>query len=445
MFENLSAQVQPVTEQEVLDIFSDESNPAPKGGAVKTDTKGKNQPGDKSKTTPQAKAKPSKTTSSTENTDIVKTKTLTDFSEEVDDVFGGDDEDEDQDDNTEAGKSTKKTVKTDDEDDDNEDESNDEDQDDDTNEDNDDDEDEDENKGGNDETEIKNFIKSRVEFLVKKGEWADYEGREDEDWTEDRFAEVELDQRNYQKQLMTDEILDSFGPIGREIANYTKNGGNPDDLLDIFKEQQRVESFSVETEESQRALVLKYETEFLGKKPERVKKYIDTLIADKELQTYATEAKEAMESALNLQAEELQTAQTAKAEQAQAKQKQAIQKFSSDVNKLVNEDKNIPADEKKELIRILTKYDKKLPNGTPVNEFYEKFAEFRKDLPNYLKLVRLVMNPEKFEKTLKTSGKNDATEKAFKLVRTADKTRKAKSKDITNPGVSKPGTKFRLL
>jgi hypothetical protein len=447
MFDNLSTAVIPATEEDILSAFGDDpkdkkdKKPADKNQDPK-DSKTKNQP--------SGKTKDKKTASLPENTDLVtKKNTLTDFSEKDDkDVFESQDDDDD-DDEPEEDTTKKKVVKKKD---DEEETSNDDDED---NEDNEDAEDDTENKINDDdeeegadavdeEAQIKNFLKTRAEFLIKNGEWVDFEGSEDVDWTEEEFAKIEIDQRNYQKQQMSDEILDSFGPIGRDIATYAQNGGDPDKLIDIFKEQQRVENLSVETEDGQKAVVLKYQTEFLNQKSERVKKYIDSLIADKDLAAAAKEAKEEMEGILTQQSDELQKQQDAKIKSQRDNQKASIQKFSTDVTKLITEDANIPEDEKKQLIKVLTKYDKRLPNGTPVNEFYQIFSDLKKDLPGYIKFVRFAINPAKYEKALKTKGNNEATDKDFKLIRTANKIKKIKSKD-TAPKSGKIGTKFQLL
>lgn len=292
------------------------------------------------------------------------------------------------------------------------------------------------------EAQIKDFLKVRAELLISKGEWADFEGREEFEWNEDSFAEMDLQQRQYQRSVDREEMLDSFGPYGREIAEYAANGGDADELIDIFKEQSRVEHLSLETEEDQRSIVLKYETEFLNKKPERVKKYIDSLIADKELAAVAQEAKEAMEESLLAQAKELQAGQQAKVAQSQRKQIESIKKFQSTINDLVGRDDSLDTDEKRQLLQVLTKFDKKLKNGTPVNEWYFIFDKIRKDPQAYLRMVRHALNPDKYEKKLANTAKAAEAEKSFKLARTAAKTRKTKSADMSGGGVK---TKFKLM
>jgi hypothetical protein len=292
--------------------------------------------------------------------------------------------------------------------------------------------------------DVKAFLKARVNFLVEKGEWQPFEGIEEVEWDEETFAEIELKQREFTRQMMRDELLDSFGPYGKQIAEYSANGGDPDDLIDIFKEQIQVQNFSIDTEEQQRELVYKYETEFLGKKPERVTKYINTLIADKELADEASAAKEAMESKLKEKAEEIQKAQLDTIEQEKEKQRRIVKDFSDSVSSYLNSSKEISTKEKQEIINVLTKFDKKLKNGTPVNEFYFKFAEFKKNLPDYIELVRFVLNPKGYKKAAITEGKNAATEKSFKLIRTGQKTKSAKG-TVPDSNSNPKTTKFKLL
>jgi hypothetical protein len=455
MFDNLSTAVHTANEDDLLSAFETDETSTSSKKTKTDDTKTKD-----SKTKDQSKPTSKKTSSSKDNTGLTPKKDIiTDLSTDDDDeIFDTDDEntDEDEDADEDADQqdvekkkdAKKKVVKKEedtDDDDDNDNTTDDEDTNDESTDD-DNDEDSDDEKGGVETDEdVKDFLQKRGELLIEKGEWVDFEGREDFEWTEENFAQLEIDQRKFQKEQMVEEILNSFGPTGREIAQYTQNGGNPDDLIDIFKEQQRVENLTVDTEEAQKAVVLKYETEFLGKKPERVKKYIDSLIADKELKDVATEAKEAMEASLTEQATTLQAEQEAVVKERQQKQKAEINRFSNEASAIINGDKTIAASEKALLLKVLTKFDKRLPNGTPVNEFYNRFAEFKKDLPNYIKLVRFVMDPEKFAKGLKNEGKTAAVEQSFKLARSSQKSKKVKSTDSLNNKGKVGKTKFQLL
>ncbi len=294
---------------------------------------------------------------------------------------------------------------------------------------------------------VSDFLKARVNLLIKKGEWLPLDGVDTDEieWDEDTFAEIELKQREAQKDILRSEILDSFGPIGSTIAEYTANGGNPDDLIDIFKEQQKVENLSIETEEGQKAAMLKYAKEYLKMKPEKAVKYVDSLIADKELEGEAKEAVGIMTAELKAEAQRLKDEAEENVKNRKLQEKANIDKFVNDVNVVLNKNKDIPADEKAVLLKVLTKFDKKLQNGTPVNDFYFKFADFRKNTESYIDLVRFVMNPTKFMKTIERKGKNESAEKDFKLIRTSNKTKTAKSAG-GEQNTTKPKTSgFKLL
>lgn len=408
-------------------------------GDDKGKTKGKKINGkanDKSKDTPVSSGK----------------KTLTDLSsKDLEIALGSDDDDDDNDDvndddddNQDTGKGKKKDKKDDKkaaskkkdeaaDDDDQDDDDDDNQDDDDQNDDNDDQNDDDDNQDDDDDDEptgdieVKDFLKARVDLLIKSGKWFDFEGRDEVEWDEETFEQVEIKQQEAKEAAIREDLLGSFGPYGSAIADYAAKGGDPEKLIDIFKEQQRVENLSIETEDDQKTAVLKYATEFQGMKPKQAQTYVNALIADKELADAAKEAKESMEQSLKDQEQELKDEQDEQVRQREAKTKADLQKFSNDVSIVLNQRTDLNPDEKKELIKVLTKFDKKLKNGVPVNEFYFKFAEFKKNLPDYIDLVRFVLDKKKFVKTQVNKGKTEANDKAFKLVRTGNKVKKTKS------------------
>jgi hypothetical protein len=415
-------------------VSSEEDLLAAMGTPKTTDKAPKEKTGkDKTDATDETKDKPTKSTKDKPATS--SKKTVTELSKaDLEIAAGAQDDDDDNDvDDTETDK--------DDENDSNDKVDSDDDDQNDKDDDKTDKDDKDETTG---EISVNDFLKARVNLLVKKGEWLDFEGRDEVEWDEETFAEVELKQRAAQKEQLREDLLDEFGPYGRAIAEYSANGGDAEDLIDIFKEQQRVENLSIDTEESQREVVFKYVTEFQRMKPERAKKYIDGLVADKGLEDAAKEAKDEMETELKAQEKALKDNQAEEQKLAKQKIKQSQEKFSTDVNNILKLRDDIPADEKRDLLKVLTKFDKTINNGTTVNDFYFKFAEFRKDLPSYIEMVRLVLNPKKYLKTVKNTGKTETTEKDFSLLRTGNKTKKVKTSSTPNDRGEKKST-FKLI
>lgn len=388
--------------------------------------------------------------------DIAKTDLNEAFSDEEDDDTN-DDDDQNENDTDNKKKVVKKVAgKTDENQDD---DTNDDDDDDDDNQDdddaegNDDDDNEEDDDDENKEDEpvaISDFLKARVALLLEKGEWRDFEldGKKPDEieWTEEAFEEIELEQRAWLKETLKEEVLDTFGPYGRDIAEYAANGGNPELLIDIFKEQQEVKAIDISTEEGQKEMVFQYQTQILKRTKARAEKEIENLIANKMLEDDAKEAKDTIESHLKDEADRLKQEQADEKKAFEQKTKAVQQKFVTDVTQLVNTADDIPADEKKEVIKLLTSFKHKLPNGTEVNDFYFKLADFRKDLRNYVDMVRFVNNPKKFTKSLKNEGKTEEANKSFKIARGSLSKKSAKpTQEIgSNRGVKK-STGFKIL
>lgn len=290
--------------------------------------------------------------------------------------------------------------------------------------------------------EVKDFLKSRVEFLIKKGEWVDFEGRKDVEWDEDTFAEYELEQRALQRDELAESIIDSFGPIGSILADYSRNGGDPDKLLDLFIEKTKIDTADISTEEGQRSMVYEYQTKVLGRSPERAKKAVETLIADKELEAEAKDVQKVQATALEKQKTEEIKKQKDIAIASQKQEDDKIQSFSANTKNAISARKDIPDNEKQELIKLLTVFSTD-GNGKKVNGFAKKFVEFRKDLNKYIEMVRLVNNPKRYLKAAGTDKANQVAEKDFKLLRTAGASKPSKAAETTKKGSA--GTRFRVM
>jgi hypothetical protein len=465
MFNNLTDKVANASAEDILIAMGEDATDKTKGktNAGKTNvekTDSKKSADSKEKTTKSAASTATSTTPKAVVSEMAKKDLDNAFDVDDEDV---DDEDEDADETEtpakkkDAKKDAKKAVKKaeveTEEDEDQEDEDKDEEDEDteDTDKDDEDKEDEedDDTDQGSDVT-VPDFLKARVQLLLDKGGWKPFQldgkNPDEIEWTEETFEEIELQQNAWIKEELSNQIMESFGPYGKEIAAHIQNGGDPDELIDIFKEQQAVKAVDISTEEGQKEIIFQYQTQILKRKPARANQEIENLIANKMLQSDAEEAKEHIEEHLKEQAE------TLKAEQATAKKnadnyaKQQRDKFTNDVTDIVSKADYIDDNEKKDVIKLLTNFKRELPNGQKVNDFYFKMSEFRKNLPDYIDLVRFVNNPKKFKESLKNEGKTKEANKSFKLARGVQDKKKAKPHtEIDSNRQTKKSTGFKLL
>jgi hypothetical protein len=261
--------------------------------------------------------------------------------------------------------------------------------------------------------EVISVLKSTVDYLVEQGIWQDFEGREDMEFNEETYAKLVAEQDKLRVQGMFEELVDSTGTFGKAIINFVKNGGNPDEIIDLFKEQKSVESISIESVDGQKSIIKQYYTDVMGWKPEKAEKYISNLVLSNELESEATEVKDLYKTYYDKEAKRLNKEQ----DESIKKQQEAEQAFTSNIQKEIKDRKDLTPSEKKVVEDYLLAYDQKLPNGNLVNKFYVNFAKMQANPTDYVDLVLFVMDKQKFVQKVATKEKTEAAAKAFSFIK----------------------------
>lgn len=264
-----------------------------------------------------------------------------------------------------------------------------------------------------DPAEVANVLKTTVEFLVKNGQWADFEGREDLEITEEVYAELAAKQDEFRVGKLFNELVDSTGNYGKAIIGHIKNGGNPDEIIDLFKEQKQVEAIDTTTESGKQAVIEKYYKEVAGLKPEKVDKTIKRLITDNEIEVEYNDIKDAYQKHFDKKLAEVQ-AETRAQEQLEADRKVA---FVSNITSALNDDTTITPKEREEIAKSILDFKHNVGGGKKVNDFYVKFAEMQADPKQYIKLVRFVMNPLNYEKAIATKKESEIAKTTFNFIK----------------------------
>lgn len=242
--------------------------------------------------------------------------------------------------------------------------------------------------------QINAVLKNTVDYLVKTGQWVDFDGRENLEMTEEVYADLVSQQDEYRVTDMFDKLVDSTGAYGKAIINHIKNNGNPDEIIDIFKEQNKVNQIDTSTEAGKQSLIEKYYTEVLGWKPDKVQKTIKRLITDDEIGTEFTDTKDLYEKHYAKQLAEVNKAANDQKEAEKVRTKQ----FTDSIKAAIDEDTTITPQQKAILASNVLDFKHKLADGRKVNDFYVKFAEMQANPKEYVRLVQFVMNREAYEK-----------------------------------------------
>jgi hypothetical protein len=310
-----------------------------------------------------------------------------------------------------------------------------------------DDSDKDDNKDDDkvDTEQVSSVLKNTVDYLVDQGLWVDFEGREGLEITQEVYAELAAKQAQHTAYEIVNELVDSTGSYGKAIISHIKQGGNPDEIIDLFKEQKAIEQIDTSTEDGKQLKIEKYYKDVLGWKSEKVTKTVNRLIEDNEIDSEFDDVEELYNKHYEKKLAEIE--EQTKAAEIETKRKQEA--FVGSIQDALDEETSLTTRDKQVIASSILDFKHKLDNGQKVNDFYLKFAEMQSDPKKYIKLVRFVMDTEGYEKQVQVQEKTKASKEIFNFIKGNAAITKSKSQDIDineNPrNNKKQGTDFSFL
>lgn len=258
------------------------------------------------------------------------------------------------------------------------------------------------------------ILKSTVNYLIEKGIWKDFDKRDEIEFTDELYADLSATQAEARVTELFEELVDSTGDYGKAIISHIKNGGNPDEIIDLFKEQKQIQAFDVSSESGQKSLIERYYTDVVGWNKAKIDEFI-TFKQTKEdgLESEAKEVQEKFDGLYSKQLKQLQ-------EDEKQKEKQLIkqqEEYKTALSKEIDTFENFTEKDRKLVKNSLLKFDKKLKDGTKVNDFYVKFYEIQNNPKDYVELVHFVMDKEGYNKKVNAKKGTEAVEKSWNFVK----------------------------
>lgn len=262
--------------------------------------------------------------------------------------------------------------------------------------------------------QVNSILKTTVDYLIEKGYWKDFDGREELEIDEETYAELAAKQDEVRISERFNELVDSTGDYGKAIINHIKKGGDPDEIIDIFKEQKAVEAIDVSDADSQESLVEKYYSEVLGWSKTRIDKHINRLKSeDGELQEEADDIQDKYKEIYKKQLDDVTRKQDEAEKAAEERQKEYIKTLTSTIETFEGF-----TDKEKKLVKdSVLKFNKKLEDGTEVNDFYLKFHKIQTNPKDYVELIHFIMDKEGYIQKMSKKEETKATEKTWKFVK----------------------------
>lgn len=275
--------------------------------------------------------------------------------------------------------------------------------------------DEDSVKTETNSTSTEDLFKNKALGLIERGIWQEFEGMDDFEWTEENYGKLAEIQAEWKAEEKYNEKVGMVGDIGKTILEHIEAGGNPEEIIELFKVSKKVEGFDTSTNEGREQVLKEYYTKVLNWNESKADKHIKLLIDSGE-ENFKEESEDAKAAILDGIKDQIE--QTKKLEeQRKLDQARQAQAWENNMIKTIKERTDLTEKEKQEVHKSLLVYNQKLPDGRVVNNFMVEFMKMQADPKKYIDLVRFVTNSEKFISTIEKKVETNVSKKTWDLIK----------------------------
>ena len=243
--------------------------------------------------------------------------------------------------------------------------------------------------------------------MVEEGVWEEVDVPEGTEWNKDTFLQVQ----KLQAEAKYDDLLSKTGTYGKAIIEFEKNGGNPAEMLNLFREQKDIKDYDVSAPEGQEEFLEAYYASqgYSEKSIERTLRSLRDQGGDI-LKEEAEEKKTIWSNQYNEEIKGLQQEQALAAKELETQQR----KFQSTMQETITKDEEVTPKERRELQSYILDYSQNF-RGQKVSQFYLDMAEIQKDPKNYVELAKFVKGIKSGEYTKKIvdKTKKEASAQSF--------------------------------
>lgn len=248
---------------------------------------------------------------------------------------------------------------------------------------------------GDEKEEIKEEIssdkvdyKQLAEFFIEKGIWADFEGKEDLEFTEEIFQQVAEGQAKAQVENFLKQEKAQFGETASQLIDFLNSGGKVDDFLSNYNQEVDIVSLDISDEDGQEKVLKEY-FKSLDYPETKIKRQIERLKDEGEdsFKEEAEFAKEKLVKAIQEERDEIIESQKGYAEERRLQ----IQNFNKKiVDEIYSDSLSLADREKKELESFFSKPSKSDKQGNTYTEFALKRNDIYNDPKKFAKYIKFI-------------------------------------------------------
>lgn len=258
-----------------------------------------------------------------------------------------------------------------------------------------------------------NILKAKALGLIERGIWKEIKDIDQFEWTDENYGELAVAQAQWAAEDMFNEMLDQSGDYGKAIFNHIKNGGDPKEIVDLFREAKRVSNMDISTEGGQQSIIREYYSKVLEWPESKINRFINAAIDNKALAEEAEEIKVILEKEIKAEAKAKQEAQ-----ESELRRRQEMERdWANSITSAIEERQDLSEKEKRELKNNALTYNQPLPDGRKVNKFTIDFMKIQSDPKRYVELIRFVSDPEKFLEKRDKVKEKEVNKKAWEFIK----------------------------
>lgn len=237
------------------------------------------------------------------------------------------------------------------------------------------------------------FFKAKVDHLIEKGVFFDFEGREDFEYTEENFLQLSELQAEWKADQKYKDKTDALGNY-KIILDHIEEGGNPEDIIEILKESKDLESLDTSSVKGKIEYLKHYYIEELGWSQSKFDRNVKIWAEENVINEEFEDTQKIMKDILQKKVEEKRNAHKEYLRQ----QEELRENFQNSIEEVLQDDSDLSSKDKRELKEALFEHNMSLGDGRKVNRFTYEFLKIQANPKDYINLVKAVIFKDKVEK-----------------------------------------------
>jgi hypothetical protein len=276
----------------------------------------------------------------------------------------------------------------------------------------DDDRDDNEDTGDEpDEETTKLMLSSTYQHLVKTGVWKEVEGEgfDPNQMTSEVYAQIAAQQATEAAHEAFGELMDRTGKY-RTILDHALRKGNPDEIIDLFKEEHKMNALDPKLPTDQKEMIRRYHTDIMEWDTADVDNFINKAEADNELEKYERIARKGYQRHID------STIATKNAELKRKEDKATADReaFESTMSNVIDQLK-LPGDRADMFKRALFEPAFKIAPDRTITAFQAKMMQVQNNPQEYFDLVHFIMDKKEYLHRATAKKENTQVQQQFKI------------------------------